>query len=92
LSLTDGAKREFMVKGWDNLEGLSWSANGRRLFVNTHQSHNAILLSTDLAGNARVLWTQRSGGTIHAVPSPDGRHMAILGELRDQNLWMMENF
>ena len=26
------------------------------------------------------------------APSPDGRHLAILGGTQDSNVWMLENF
>jgi hypothetical protein len=27
-----------------------------------------------------------------AIPSPDGRYLALLGWTEDRNLWMLENF
>ena len=53
------------------------------------------------AGNAHVLRQQKGSlsPTIKAgsfgpwgVPSPDGRHLAMLGWTRNSNVWMLEGF
>jgi hypothetical protein len=51
------------------------------------------VLHVDFQGNARVLW-ESSGATGEtlAIPSPDGRHLAIQNWTADGNMWMMENF
>jgi hypothetical protein len=53
-----------------------------------------MLLHVDPEGHAEVLWQQRipgHWGTV-GVPSPDGRHLALLGYTIDGNVWMLENF
>jgi hypothetical protein len=60
-------------------------------------------LQVDLVGNAHLLWEPRGsiqsgvpfeGGllTPWAVPSPDGRHLALCQWNFTANMWMMENF
>jgi hypothetical protein len=58
-------------------------------------------LYVDLRGNARLVREQNGGinPTMSAgffgrwgVPSPDGRHLAMLGWTRNSNVWMMEGF
>jgi hypothetical protein len=51
-----------------------------------------VLLHVDLQGNAQVFWKNHGFNTTTARPSPDGRHLAILGSTNDNNIWMMENF
>jgi hypothetical protein len=50
------------------------------------------LLRVDLQGQVLVLWKPEGGRATYAVPSPDGRHVALLGWTLDSNIWMMENF
>jgi hypothetical protein len=52
-----------------------------------------MLLHINLNGRAKVLW-ELAGHNVYlrAIPSPDGRHLAMLGSLVDDNVWMMENF
>jgi hypothetical protein len=45
----------------------------------------------DLQGNVRPLWKTAYSDT-WAMPSPDGRHLAIMGGTQDRNAWMLENF
>jgi eukaryotic-like serine/threonine-protein kinase len=93
LSLSGGTDREFTVKGWRNLTGLDWSADGKGLYVGCVSPQARTLLYVDLKGNPRVLWQYKgSGQDIWGSPSPDGRYLAILGEASNSNVWMLENF
>jgi hypothetical protein len=49
-------------------------------------------LTVDLQGNAQVLWQQKGALFIFGEPSRDGRHLAVMIDMMDSNLWMMENF
>jgi Tol biopolymer transport system component len=92
LSLRGEAMREIQVKGWSNLLSLNWATDGKGLFVADGVQGGAVLLHVDLQGNARVLWKNHGGNWTPALPSPDGRHLAIQGWTVDGNMWMMENF
>ena len=91
LSLSGGPDREITVKGWPSITGLDWSADGKRLYCGTFSGQGSALLYVDLAGNSRVLW-QNNGGMLWGIPSPDGRYLAIRGEARNSNVWMLEGF
>ena len=99
--------REIVVKGWKNLQSVDWAADGKALFVSSLTPVSSTLLHVDLQGNARLLleqkgstspagrpWDQSLGGpsASWAVPSPDGRHLAIYDWKLSANMWMMENF
>ena len=104
LSLSGRAPQEVVVKGWSSLQSVDWAADGGGLFVSSIREGGATLLRLDLRGNAHMLW--KSKGTIlslitpfsgepavpWAVPSPDGRHLAICEWSLSSNIWMMENF
>ena len=91
--LNGRAPQQIKVKGWNTLTGADWAADGKSLFAYTSRDRGAVILSVDLQGNARVLWENKSGGdNTYAVPSPDGRRLAIQVMTQDANLWMMENF
>jgi len=38
------------------------------------------------------LWDFKDGSLVCGVPSPDGRHLAIVATARSNNVWLMENF
>ena len=81
------------MKGWPNLTGLDWSPDGKGFYCGSVSPQSRTLLYVDLNGNARVLWQYKAtGGQIWAVPSPDGRHLAIRGDVINSNAWMLEGF
>jgi hypothetical protein len=80
------------VKGWNLLNNVNWWADGKGLYVASLNKRGSVLLSVDLQGNARVLWDQAGGAGTYGLPSPDGRHLAMLGWTVNSNIWMLENF
>jgi len=97
LPLAGGEGREVNVKGWGRLSDPFWAADGRGLFVSNGAGGNAMglrLLYIDLEGHARILWQDTHGASwaLWGIPSPDGRHLALLTFGVDSNIWMLENF
>jgi eukaryotic-like serine/threonine-protein kinase len=86
--------RVLNVKDWSNFVRLDWAADGKALFASSVAPQGSVLLRIDLLGNARVLWRQagESDMSTYAVPSPDGRHLAISGYSSNSNVWLMEDF
>ena len=97
LSLRGQPEIEVKVNGWRSLENLNWSADGKGFFVASRTSDSSVMLYVDLRGNASILWMQKgtlgneSAGTV-GIPSPDGRHLAMMGFTLSGNMWMMEDF
>jgi hypothetical protein len=96
LPLAGGEAHQVYVKGRSRLMSLLWAADGKGLLVGVggYSVSNPTLLYVDLEGRAEVLWQQTTAilwGT-WGVPSPDGRHLALVGYGADNNVWMLENF
>jgi len=98
LPLAGGEAHEVYVKGRSGLWRLHWAADGKGLLVGAG-SYVGLgappLLYVDLEGRAEVLWQQTAGSiwSTYGVPSPDGRHLALLGYgFAENNVWMLENF
>lgn len=92
ISLRGHASQEIRLKDWSNLQTVGWNAGGTGLLVSGGIQGGAVLLSVDLRGHADVLWKNHGYNLTTARPSPDGRHLAILGSNLDSSMWMMENF
>jgi serine/threonine protein kinase len=104
LSISPQPTQEIVVKGWSGLQTLDWAADGTGLFVAIAREGGSALLRLDLNGSGRLLWASKGtvepgisaflgGPTVPwAVPSPDGRHLAICEWNLSANIWMMENF
>lgn len=92
LSLTGGAPREIRPKGMETTSFIDWAADGKALFVSRPTRRGFDLLRVDLDGNSQVLWEERGGLGTSALPSPDGKHLAIRGWTVTSNFWTMTNF
>jgi hypothetical protein len=90
LSLTGGTIADLVVPGWSCFSEMAWAYDCKGLFV-TSIGATARILYVDLQGHAYPL--RELPGTVSSlVPSPDGRHLAILGPTWDSNAWLLENF
>ena len=95
LPLAGGVAHEVNVKGWNCLGALSWAVDGKGLFVSRIPVSDNMLLYVDLEGRADVLWQQGEligRAYTWGVPSPDGRHLALVSYTTDCNVWLIENF
>jgi serine/threonine protein kinase len=93
LSLSGGTPREVTVKGWKHGQYLYWAADGQGFFISGSTQRGVVLLHVDLRGSVHFLWEQRvRSDTSWAVPSPDGRHLAIMASTWNSNMWMLEKF
>jgi len=86
-SLRDQQTQLIRAKDLDNMRGFQWAADGKGLFVHNRRE----ILHVDLQGNIKRLWKCNSD-RCSAMPSPDGRHLAIYDWNVTANMWMMENF
>ncbi len=74
------------------LVGFLWAMDQKGLFVTRKAQSGNELLYLDLQGNATSLRKCYGGETCFGLPSPDGRHLAIIDRNQSTNMWMMENF
>ena len=79
------------MKGWTSLSTLNWAMDGKGLFASA-LAPSVALLYVDPRGNAHVLWQPSGRIPTEAIPSPDGRHLAILVLSHNDNIWMIEDF
>ena len=94
LALDTGATHDVIVKGWAVLRGVDWTADGGSVLIASGTTRGtSVILEVDMEGNARVLL--ESDAHIEfawAIPSPDGRYLALNAFTGENNVWMVENF
>lgn len=75
------------------LGSLDWAPDGKSLFV-AGRSHGgqSVLLRITLDGRASVLLRSDNSEILAALPSPDGRFLAIPEAKDSNNVWTVENF
>src|SRR5262249_18997343 len=92
-SLTTGKSHKLVLKGWEGLKNIDWSADGKSLFVVWHDfQRDSALLNVSLDGKVSVLLRSSNPEVFWAIPSPDGRLLAIAEAQSTQNVWQIENF
>ena len=92
VPLGRGQTRTISIKGYSDLEDLNWAIDSQSMFVSTLEPSGATVLHVDLGGNAQPVWQQSQTTFTWGLPSPDGRHLAILGSNSEANVWMIDNF
>jgi len=83
---------EIQVKGLTGLTSSSWAPGGNALFVSGHVPWGYALLQVSLDGRTQPIIENHTPDVMGAVPSPDGRHLALFAAGDNGNMWMMENF
>lgn len=99
VSIDNKTKNLLLVPGWAEVGGISWAADAKSLWVGATRNSSSFgrldtwgLLTIDLEGRIE---TVRENGTVRfwsAVPSPDGRRLALFGGTDPSNVWLLQNF
>ena len=93
LSLSGQPAREITVKGWNNFMSVDWAADGKGLFVSSNPTGRvSTLLYVDMAGNATPLWQVKNFQATWAIPSHNGKYVAIPAPTTECNVWTIETF
>ena len=91
ISLLDGSQRDVEVKGWNSLNHINWTADGKGWYVSSELALASTLLYVDLSGNPTILLREPGFFTeIWGIPSPDGKHLAFLRYNFGNNAYMLE--
>jgi eukaryotic-like serine/threonine-protein kinase len=93
ISLSGQPTREITVKDWNSFTSLDWAANGKGFFVSSNPTGRlSTLLYVDLMGNAHPLWQVKNFQATWAIPSHNGKYVAIPAPTIGSNVWMAEHF
>jgi len=92
VPLRGGQTRTITVKGFPDLLHLEWANDSQSMFVSTFEPGGASLLRLALNGDALPIWHQPQSKTTWGFPSPNGRHLAIMGSNSESNVWIINNF
>jgi len=72
---------------------VDWSPDGKSLLAAWHNHDgDSALLKVTLGGKTSVPLHSRNPSLWHAIPSPDGRLLAIAETGGTKNVWQIENF
>lgn len=93
LSIADGSERTLVLHGWPYLACLDWAADGKSIWGVVSTTADAkTLLNIDLQGRARPVLEEQQMVLGWAIPSPDGRELAIWKASGGSNVSLVEDF
>jgi Tol biopolymer transport system component len=93
ISIGNGRERTLKVGAWSGVASLDWAADGKSIWATAYTARDDwTLLNLDLKGRVRVMLKDRLMRIGWAIPSPDGRRLALWESSGTSNVWMVENF
>jgi len=86
-----GAERVLKVKDWGRLSTIDWAADGKSLWASAVlHGETTTLINIDLQGHAKAVLQESKPYVGWAIPSQDGKHLAIWEATGGSNVWMLE--
>lgn len=86
-----GAQRVLKVRDWGRIATLDWAADGKGFWASaTLHGETRALINIDLEGRAKPVLQESKPYVGWAIPSQDGRHLAIWEATGGSNAWMLE--
>jgi Tol biopolymer transport system component len=91
-STSTGESSELLVRGWSGFASIDWSADGKSLrVVSLNHAREPTLLNVTLDGSASILLSGSNPRIGAAIPSPNGRFLAIWEATGTSNVWLVKN-
>ncbi len=90
VPVNGGADRWLSIPGWPGTASLDWAADSKGLWASSISEEENTLLHIDLQGHAVPVWRPRKMSVGWAIPSRDGRYVALLVSSGSANVWMVE--
>ena len=91
VSLGTGAEKWLEIPNWPGVASVDWAADSKSLWVATSGEEENTLLNIDLQGHARPVWQPKKMGVYWAIPSRDGKYLALHVGSTTANAWMLEH-
>jgi Tol biopolymer transport system component/DNA-binding winged helix-turn-helix (wHTH) protein len=93
LPVAGGTESTITLQPWFGIAYIDWAADDRSLWVRASSpAGTQTLLNVDLHGKVKPVLQESEMDLGWAIPSPDGRHVAIWEASDSSNAWLLENF
>ncbi len=91
--LDGSAEKLIHLRGYSGIYGMDWAGDSKSLRISGHASDDENrLLNVGLDGRVTPLLLSKNMEIGWAIPSPDGKKIAIWQASGTANVWMLENF
>ena len=97
FNLADGTEKAIPLPRNGLTMGMDWAADSKSIWLGGFMGRGAWgtrsgILNVDLHGNVTVALEGFNPEIWWAIPSPDSRRLALLGNTQSSNAWLLENF
>jgi DNA-binding winged helix-turn-helix (wHTH) protein/Tol biopolymer transport system component len=93
VPLEGGDEKVLHVTGWAGLSTIDWAADGKSLWASARlRGETRTLVNIDLQGHSKPVLEEKTPHVGWAIPSRDGKRLAILEAAGDSNVWLLEGF
>jgi Tol biopolymer transport system component/DNA-binding winged helix-turn-helix (wHTH) protein len=90
ISLDGAPERSLSIHGWPGIASLDWASDSKSLWAPTPGEKENALLRVDLRGNVRIAWRPKNATVGWAIPSRDGKYVALHVHSGSANVSMLE--
>lgn len=90
LEIPGGKEQAMQLPVGMGAQYLDWAADGNSLWVSVASQEKRSLVNLDLNGNVKTALEADRPQLGWAIPSPDGKRLAILEGTRTSNAWVVE--
>jgi len=92
-SLNGFGSRIIRVPNWASVSTLDWAVDSKSIWASAHNTNNtSALLNIGIDGQIRTMLREDKMILGWAIPSSDGRHLALWEASGTSNVWMLEKF
>jgi Tol biopolymer transport system component/DNA-binding winged helix-turn-helix (wHTH) protein len=93
MSLRGGSTRKIGLRDWRMVSTIDWAADGKSIWASASpRVGEEVLVNVDLQGHVKPVVREGSQYVGWAIPSQDGKRLAIWEASGASNVWMLENF
>ena len=93
MSLRGGSTRKIALKEWRSVRSIDWAADGKSIWTcASPREGEEVIVNVDLQGHVKPAVKEPSPYIGWAIPSQDGKRLAIWEASGASNVWMLENF
>ncbi|HVO58162.1 MAG TPA: winged helix-turn-helix domain-containing protein [Dongiaceae bacterium] len=88
-----GAERSIRINEWVEISAIDWAADGKSFWASAMlRGETRALVNIDMQGNVKPILQQGKPYIGWAIPSRDGKRLAIWQATGGSNVWMLEGF
>ena len=93
MSLRGGSTRKIALKEWRSVRSIDWAADGKSIWTcASPREGEEVIINVDLQGHVKSAVKEPSPYIGWAIPSQDGKRLAIWEASGASNVWMLEGY